>query len=85
MRAFRTAIRTFGGATDNLREDWPYSSTPYLDMLVRITWFATAFVGFLVVLGIVLAEERAPYVLFALALAGANLALLGFRAWRRRQ
>lgn len=54
-------------------------------MLVRITWFATAFVGFLVVLGIVLAEERAPYVLFALALAGANLALLGFRAWRRRQ
>lgn len=85
MRDWMGAFRAFGGATENYRQDWDYSSTPYADLLLRICWVITFFVGFWVALGLVLAPEAGPYVPFALVLVALNLGLLGVRALLRRR
>ena len=85
MRDWMGAFRSFGGAAENFRQEWDYSSTPYLDLLLRICWGITFFLGFWVVVGIALAEDAWPYVQFALVLIAINLGLLAVRALLRRR
>lgn len=85
MPDWMAGFRAFGGTARGLSENWSYSSTPYLDFAVRTLWVVSAFFGFWLVLGILLASQVGPYVRYALILVAANVALLATRAVMRRR
>lgn len=85
MGAFRTSLRAFGGAGENLQDNASYSRTPYLDMVVQIVGFMSIFVGAVLLMALVFAAERGPYAVFGLVLIAGNVALLSLRVWKRRR
>jgi hypothetical protein len=84
-RDWMGAFRILGRATENLRQGWSYSSTPSLDLLVRVSGVISIFIGAWVVLAMTFASQRGPYVRFLLVLVVFNLVLLSVRAWMRRR